>query len=550
MKEKIKVNVMGDIKEILPGTTFLELSTEYVDRLNNPIILVKANGEYKELRDSINSSCDIEFLDLTERYANKVYLNGLIYLTIYAFNEISNGKISLRVKHSIDKGIYIETNAKIKEEDINKVIDKMKELIKQDKEFKRINASRLDAINYFNSIGNLSKASIMKYNTNTYVTLYKLGNMYNFFFTLMPHSTKVLNKFDIKYLNDHGFVLLFQTTYMKKDIKEYVHHPGMFEVFKEYQNWAEIMDISNVSSLNEKVSDSKISNLIRIDETLQSNRLLDIAKSIYKTRKEKRLVLISGPSSSGKTTTTNKLCMYLNSFGLNPKVISMDNYYIARDKRPIDEYGNIDYESLKAVNVRLFDKQMKELLAGKEVVTPIYNFISGYPEFINKVSLDENEILLVEGIHALNPSILKNIPREEKLKIYVSPLTGLNLDDHNRISSSDNRLLRRIVRDNRTRGHNVEDTLKAWSDVRKGEELYVFPYQDEADFIFNTALIYEQGVLKTYVEPLLYSVSSESLYYEEAKRLINVLKMFLPIPSEDIPADSILREFIGGSCFK
>ena len=505
MKEKIKVNVMGEVKEIVPGTTFLELSTEYKDKIKNPIIIAKANGEYKELRDTINSTCDIEFLDLTEKYANKVYLNGLIYLTIYAFDEVFNGKISLRVKHSIDKGIYIETNNKIKEEDINKVIEKMKESISQDKEFKRINASRLDAINYFRSIGNTSKADLMKYNTNTYITLYKLGNMYNFFFTLMPYSTKALNKFDIKYLNDHGFVLMFQTTYMKKGIKEYVHHQQMFEVFKQYQNWAEILKISNVSSLNEKVSNSKIGNLIRMGETLQSGILLEIAKNIYESKKKKRVILISGPSSSGKTTATNKLCMYLNTFGLHPKVISMDNYYIARDKRPVDENGNIDFESLNALNIRLFDKQIKGLLDGEEVVVPTYNFISGYPEFINSMSLDKNEILLIEGIHALNPSILKNIPREEKIKIYVSPLTGLNLDDHNRISSSDNRLLRRIVRDNRTRGYTVDDTLR---------------------------------------------VSSDSPYYEEAKRLINVLKMFLPITSEDIPQDSILREFIGGSCFK
>ena len=550
MNDKIKVNVMGEEREILPGTTYLELSSDYGTYFNNPIILAKANGEYKELRDQIYSSCDIEFLDLTEKMANKVYINGLIYLTIYAFNEAFNSKISLKVRHSIDKGIYIETNAKIKEEDIIKVTNEMKKIVSQDKEIKRVNASRLDAIKYFENIGNVSKARLMKYNTNTYVTLYKLGNMYNFFFTLMPHSTKALEKFKLKYLNDHGFVLLFETTYMKNGIKEYAHHPQMFEVFKHYQNWAEIMGIGNVSSLNEKVSKYNIGYLIKIEETLQSNRLLEIARSIYKNRKEKRIVLIAGPSSSGKTTTAKRLCMYLYSFGIIPKLISMDNYYLARDKRPKDKNGNIDYESLDALDLKLFDKQMKELLEGKEITMPTYNFISGKPEFINKQNLNENEIIIIEGIHALNPRILKNIPREKKVKIYASPLTGLNLDDNNRISSSDNRLLRRIVRDNKTRGHTVDDTLRVWDDVRKGEEQYIFPYQDEADFTFNTALIYEQGVLKTYVEPLLYSVNSDSQYYEEVKRLLNVLKMFLPIPSEDIPTESILREFIGGSCFK
>ena len=550
MQEYVTVTVMGEERQVLPGTTFLEISKEYADKFQDPIILAKAGGEYKELRDTINTSCNIEFLDLKNKMANYAYLSGLIYLTIYAFDMVFNGKVTLRVKHSIDKGIYIETSSKIEESDIQSVKEEMKKIISQEKEFKRINALRLDAINYFNQIGNTSKAKIMKYNTNTYVTLYKLGNMYNFFFTLMPHSTKVLEKFDLIYLNDHGFVLIFQTTYMKNKIKEYKHHPQMFEVFREYQDWAEIMGISNVSSLNEKVSNSEIENLIRIDETLQSNRLLNIAKNIYKTRKHKRIVLLSGPSSSGKTTATNKLCMYLESFGLKPRVISMDDYYLARDEREVDENGNIDYESLRAINVKLFDKQIKALLDGEEVTKPTYNFILGMPEFHDKIKLGENEIILIEGIHALNPEILKSIPREEKCKIYVSPLTGLNLDDHNRISSSDNRLLRRIVRDNRTRGHNVDDTLEQWIEVRKGEELYVFPHQDEADFTFNTALIYEQGVLKTYVEPLLYSVDSSSPYYEEAKRLLNVLKMFLPIPSEAIPADSLLREFIGGSCFE
>lgn len=550
MTDTIKVNVMGEDKEIIKGTTFLELSKDYQDKFKNPILLAKAGKEYKELRDQINTSCDITFLDLKEKMANRVYVNGLIYLTIYAFDQLFGKKNTLRVKHSIDKGIYIETSSKIKEEDINNVIIEMKKIVNQDKEIERLHATRLDAIEYFEKIGNPSKADIMKYNTNTYVTLYKLGNMYNFFFTLMPHSTKVFQSFDLKYLNDHGFVLLFETTYMLNGIKEYSHHPQMFEVFKEYQDWAKIMNIHNVANLNEKVSNASIGNLIRIDETLQSNRLLNVAKAIYKNKAQKRIVLISGPSSSGKTTTTNKLSMYLSSFGINPKVISMDDYYLDKDKIPLDKNGKKDYENLTALNLDLFDKQVKQLLEGQEINIPTYNFILGTPEFSKSMALGENEILLIEGIHALNPNILKSISRERKFKIYVSPLTGLNLDDHNRISGSDNRLLRRIVRDNRTRGHTVDDTLKAWKAVRQGEENYVFPYQDEADYTFNTALIYEQGVLKTYVEPLLYSVNDNSSYYEEAKRLLNVLKMFLPISSEDVPSDSVLREFIGRSCFK
>ena len=275
-----------------------------------------------------------------------------------------------------------------------------------------------------------------------------------------------------------------------------------------------------------------------------------MAKDIFNKRDKIKIVLIAGPSSSGKTTTCNKLAMYLKSLGLVPHTISMDDYFLKREDTPKNADGSYDFECLEAVDLNLFDKQMKELLDGKEVLMPIYNFLLGQPEFRKTLKLDKNDILMIEGIHGLNPKVLESIPLENKYKIYISPLTGLNLDNHNRISTTDNRLLRRIVRDNKTRGYNVVDTIERWPIVRNGEEKYIFPYQDEADCVFNSALIYELGVLKTYVEPLLYSVDSNSKYYNEAKRLINMLKMFLPIPSEDIPKDSLLREFIGGSCFK
>ena len=258
---------------------------------------------------------------------------------------------------------------------------------------------------------------------------------------------------------------------------------------------------------------------------------------------------MAGPSSSGKTTTSRKLRMFLESFGLHPKVLSMDDYFIEREDTPRDEEGKPDYECLEAIDLKLFDKQIEELLKGKTITIPTYNFSLGKKEFNSEMTLEKEDILLIEGIHALDSKILTNIPRAKKYKIYISALTELNIDNHNRVSTTDNRLLRRIIRDNRTRNNNVEYTLKSWDSVRKGEEKYIFPYQDDADFTFNSALIYEIGVLKTYVEPLLYSVPQDSSYYEEAKRLIEFLRLFLPIPSDVIPQDSILREFIGGSCF-
>jgi len=428
----------------------------------------------------------------------------------------------------------------------------MKEIIKINLPIEKINANRIDAIKYFEDIKDDSKVDLLKYNTNTFITLYKLGTMYNFFFSHMPVEVRCLEKFDLKYLNSNGFVLLYQTTYMKDEIKSYVHHSKVFDIFEDHYNWISIMKVDQVPSLNKFVSSGNIGDLIRIDETLQANRLLNIARDIYDNKNKIKVVLIAGPSSSGKTTTCNKLSMYLRSFGMNPKTLSMDNYFVPREKTPKDEDGKYDFESIDAVNLELFNKQVKEIVEGETVRTPIFDFVTGQPDFESGelITLEKDDVLIIEGIHALNPVLLSDIPKKNKYKIYIAPFTCLTLDDQNRISTSDNRLLRRIIRDNKHRGNSVEMTLEKWGSVRRGEEKNIFPYQDEADQLFNTALIYEIGVLKTYVEPLLYSVDINSPYYNEAKRLINMLKMFLPIPSEDIPKDSLLREFIGGGCFR
>ena len=365
----------------------------------------------------------------------------------------------------------------------------------------------------------------------------------------MPPSTGRLKEFDMTYIKDNGFVLRLPTIYINNKIKEYEHHPNMFKVFKEHRDWAKLINIETSVDLNKIVSTGKIGDLIKINETLQNNRLLNIAKEINDKKNKVKIVLVAGPSSSGKTTTTRKLCMLLQSFGLSPKVISMDDYFVDKKDTPLDEFGKPDYECLEAMDTKLFDKQMASLLKGDKVLMPTYNFSLGIKEYKNEIQIGEKDILLIEGIHALDNRILTNIDRENKFKIYISALTELNMDNHNRICTSDNRLLRRIIRDNRTRNYRVEHTLSLWASVRRGEEKYIFPYQDEADATINSALIYEIGVRKTYVEPLLYSVEADSPYYEEAKRLINFLRLFLPIPADAIPEDSILREFIGGGYF-
>ena len=544
----IQIKVLNKTLEVIQGTTLLEISKLVEEHFKYPIILAKIDNEYLELSYKVMENCTIEFLDLTDSFANRVYVNGLIFLVIYSTKE-KYPELKLRVLHSIDKGLYIETNQAITSDIVDHIKEKMEEVVARGMEISKINVTRMDAIDYFKSRDDLSKVGIMKYNTNTYVTLYKLGNMYNYIYSQMPVNTDSLTAFDLTYLNDHGFVLTFPTIYMKDGIKPYQHHPKIFEVFQDYRNWEKVIHLENVAQLNERVSTGNISDLIRIDETLQDQRLLKIAMDIETKRDQVKIILLAGPSSSGKTTTTKKLSMYFRSFGMNPTMISMDDYFVDREKTPVDENGRPDYERLDALDLDLFDRQIAELLAGQEVRVPTFNFLLGMKEYRRTLRLGENDVLMIEGIHALNKEILKNIPEEKKIKIYLSALTELNLDNETRISTTDNRLLRRMVRDNRTRGYSVEQTLHNWSKVRDGEEKYIFPFQDDANYTFNTALIYEMGVLKTYAEPLLYSVEPTSPYYPEAKRLLNYLKVFLPIPSEDIPDTSLLREFIGGSCF-
>lgn len=551
MIENVTVTINNKKINVSKGTSLYEIAQQFQEEYDLPIILAKVNNQYKELSSPINKDASIELLTIKDKEANRSYVNGLLYLLAYAAKKVLRGN-KLVFKHSLDKGIYISSSHKISKDQVNLLKNEMLEVAKLNLPIEKMNVNRIDAIEYFESVGDKSKVNLLKYNTNTFITLYKLGNMYNFFFSLMPINTSSLDRFDLAYIDENGFVLLYQTVYMEDSIKHYQHHSMLFDVFNEYHEWASIMNIELVPALNNYVSSGNIGDLIRISETVQSNNLLNIARNIYDNKDKIKVVLMAGPSSSGKTTTCNKLCMYLRSFGMNPKTISMDNYFVAREDTPKDKNGNYDFECLGALDLKLFDKQIADIINGNEVATPIYDFVSGKPRYNagDVIKLDKKDVLIIEGIHALNPKILSDISRKKKYKIYISPLTCLNLDDQNRISTSDNRLLRRIIRDNRHRGNDVNYSLKKWASVRLGEEKNIFPFQDEADVIFNSSLIYEIGVLKTYVEPLLYSVDMDSPYYEEAKRLINMLKMFLPIPSDDIPKDSILREFIGGGCFR
>ena len=502
--------------EIDNNIRYIDLIEKYQKDYSYNIVAVKENNVFVDIYSKVKENANIVFFDYSNKEANKIYVNGLIFMTIYSIVSLYGEDTFINVRHSIDKGLFLTVNKKI---DVIKIKEKMLEVVESNLAITRHSVNRLEAIKYFEKNRLKEKVELLKYSTNTYITLYKLGNMYDFYFSNLPYSTKVIDKFDLSQEGKNGFVLTFPTSFEPNIIPSYHPRKGLFNLFEEHYRIMSMFGINTVVDLNKIVLKYGINDLIRIEETLQSDRLLNIANQIYLNKANIKIILLSGPSSSGKTTTSIKLCNYLRSFGIKTLKLSMDDYFLSKEETPLDEDGNKDYDNIKG-------------------------------ELINKLKLTKNTILVIEGIHALNPNILQNIDRVNKFKIYISPTTDLNIDNHNRIPTTDNRLLRRMIRDARTRGNTAEDTLKSWNLVRRGEERFIFPYQDEADALLNTALIYELGVLHVYALPLLYSVDINSIYYDEAKRLINLLKNILPIPSDEIPRDSIIREFIGGSCYE
>ena len=547
MTDTITIYVDGKEYNYAKDTTLEEISRSFIDMFKHKIILASVNGVVKELHNIPTDGANVEFFDLTNKVANRAYVSGLTFLIEYAVKELYGKNEDIILHHSIDKGISIEPTFTLTEAKLQEIANKMNQIVKQDLPIKRLVVDRLEASNYYKNVGDLSKVGALKYNTNSVVTLYKLGNLYNYFYGYMPISTGCLDMFELTYISEERFILRFPTIYINDSIKEYVHHQKLYDAFKECNEFNKKTKIENVSNINDIISKGRIDELIRFNEAMYNKILIELAQEIT-SKKDVSIILIAGPSSAGKTTVSKKLSTFINGQVKRVYSISMDDFFKEKlDTPKID--GRYDFESLAAMDLDLFDGTMEKLLKYEEVIMPTYNFITGKKEFKNKIKLNEGDLLIIEGIHALDTSILTNIDRNKKYKIYLSPLTEVNIDNHNRISTTDNRLLRRIIRDNRTRGYNAEESIASWDDVRGGEEKYIFPFQDEADYVFNSGVIYEIGVLKTYVEPLLHNVENTSPYYEEAKRLINFLRMFLPIPSEAIPADSVLREFIGGSCY-
>jgi uridine kinase len=485
---------------------------------------------------------------LLDRYEQKKYQSGLKFVLYVAVRKLF--ACDVNYSHSIDKGLYtkIITDKVLTDTDINNLKIEMDKIIAADAKITRKVVTKKDAYDFYIKTHEDEKAgNILNLSSKT-VTLFELEGYYNYFMSDMPASTGILNHYSLTYLNNNNLVLNYPMD-ENYTVPEYVPQDMIIKSFDEYSKWSDKLKVKYVADLNTIIANSGIKAFIKKNDIIMDNQIYEAAITIKK--EHKKIILLGGPSSSGKTTTTRKLSLYLSAIGLNPLYISLDNYFKDRKETPKDENGNYDYECIEAIDLELFNKQLTEMLEGKKVNIPIYNFLTGEKEFKNKfIELKENDIILIEGLHCLNDKLTSTIEASNKIKIYISPFIPLNIDRHNHLSTVDIRLMRRIVRDNRTRGYSVTDTLKSWDSVRNGETKYVFPFTNEANMIINTSYVYELGVLRVYVEPLLYSVPIDSKYYNESRRLINELQMFFPIPSEYLGDSNILREFIGGSYFE
>ncbi len=546
MEERITIRIenMHPI-EVSKGLPLFDIAreTNYTDA-----VAAIVNNEVCDLNTKIKKSSDIKFLTFKDRKGLLIYTSGLKFLYIAAIKELFGEDTNVEIKHSIDKGLYTETSVELDEYKVSKIVSKMEELSRESLPIEKIQTTRREAINYFEK-NEEEKALNLKIKTNELAVLYKLKDYYNYFYTVMPINTSVLKHFDVKLIDNHSAVLMLPRR--NGEVEAYIDRPKVLKCFKDYEKWTEKLNVRYLSDINRIVINGRSKEFIELNELKQNEDLNEIANKIASNIDNIKLILLAGPTSSGKTTSAKKLALMLKSKGVNPFIISMDDYFKNRVDTPKDENGEYLFDSIEALDLDLFNEQLTKMLNNEEVIIPEYNFITGEKEYKRKpVSLKDRDCLIIEGIHTLNEIVTEKIPKENKLKIYISPFTPLAIDRHNHISTVDVRLIRRMVRDFRLRGRDALASLESWNQVRESEEKYIFPYQNEADIILNTALIYELGVLKTYVVPLLLKIDENSSYYSEATRIIKFLNNFLNIPPDYVPDTSVLKEFGGNGYFE
>ena len=552
MDALIKVSFRNvETKNYPRGVTLYEVAKDFQNHYNFPILVARVDNNIRALSGTLEKNCNIDFYDRSDVVGNSTYGYSVQLLMLLAVKKLFGEEVDVKILNSIDKGVYCEpVGFSIDKQSLKNIESKMREIVEQDLKYIKVSVSRLDAMTYFNKKKQYDKVKVLKYISNTYINLYRLDDMYDYFFGEMAYSTKDVDDFKLTYLSYNGFVLSYPNIYTPDCTLDYYHRPMIADKFAEYSKWGNLIGITEASDLNEIVSLGKYNDIIRLAETNFESQLSRVADKIYDNKNNIKIVLLAGPSSSGKTITSKKLAVYLQGKGFKTYSISTDDYFVNREDTPKDEAGEYDFESIKAIDIDLFNRHLNKLLAGEKVLIPEYNFVLGKREYKkNWLQLKENDLIIIEGLHAINDELTISIERRNKFKIYISPFTQLNIDRHNRVHTSDTRRLRRIVRDNKYRGCNAAETLRRWKKIREGEEKYIFPFQNDVDVVINSALIYELGVLKTYAEPLLFSVTEDDEMYPEAIRLINFLRNLLPIPSDEVPKDSILREFIGNSGF-
>ncbi len=552
MKIQLKTAPRGNFEEIevKQGTTIEEIYSRYEKDLPYTILAAKVNNKFEDLTYSLSDNCNLELLDMRTQTANLIYQYSLSLIYLKAVYDCL-GDVKVEIQNSLNKGLYteIKTEKPVTARQVHAIEKRMRAIVQEDMPFVKEIVSIEEAMDILEQEGMKEKQRILRESLNlTQVKFYSLDGVRDFFYGLMVPSTRYIKFFElIKYRR--GVLLRFPHPSNPNVIPEYEDEKKLYQAFGEQTKWDKLLDVNYVADLNDKIENGQYRELIQLSEALHEKKIAEIADTIKK--QHKRIILIAGPSSSGKTTFARRLCIQLKVNGLNPLYMGTDDYFVERENSPLDENGEKDFESLRALDIQLFNDNMNDLLAGKEVDLPTFDFMTGHKNFGERItSIKPGQPIVIEGIHALNEQLTEYIPKEEKFKIYISPLTQLNIDAHNRIPTTDERMLRRMVRDNLYRGHNAQSTIASWPKVRAGEDVNIFPYNGEADVLFNSYHVYEIAVLKKYAEPLLKQITPEEPEYAEAIRMLKFLRFFKTIEDDQVIVNnSIIREFIGGSIF-
>ncbi len=552
MSTMYQVKVNEEIRTYEEGTSFEVIANDFQHLYEHKIVLGCEKARLFELHKTLKRDCELKFITLGDSVGNKTYKRSICLMLVKAIHDICghDNKCKVFIDFSISKGFYctLDSDMELNQGFIDVVKQRMLEMVAEKMPIKKCSIHTEDAIARFRKHGMSDKERLFQYRRVSRVNVYSMNEFEDYYYGYMVPDASYLPYFDL-HLYDEGFVIQMPDAESPTVVPPFEPQHKLFKVLKESTEWGRMMGINTVADLNEAITKGNMMETILVQEALQEKKIGDIARTIA-DKSEVKFVLIAGPSSSGKTTFSHRLSIQLLAHGIKPHPIAVDNYFVNREDTPKDEDGNYNFECLGAIDVQKFNEDLVELLAGREVELPTFNFKTGKREYKgDKLQLGEHDVLVIEGIHCLNDALTPQLAKENKFKIYISALTQLNIDEHNRIPTTDGRLLRRMVRDARTRGTDARQTIGMWSSVRRGEEENIFPYQEEADVMFNSALIYELAVLKQYAEPVLFGIDRDCEEYIEAKRLLKFLDYFIGIDSKNVPTNSLLKEFIGGGCF-